>query len=212
MSKALFFLSMIGFFYSKQAFAQLEIRVGAAYEKPLGELYWVYKPACGFNVYFANKSYKGEHTIFGAELGYVSFKPQKETFYYLVSEKEYGTVEYGSFDIYQLGLSLRHDFLVRTKMTPYLGAGLGLYYVKSEYVQQDPYIVTDAWSLQFNAALAARAGLSFKFNDKIGMFMESKYHFFAQTGTNNPNGINYNPTLGQFNYYLSFSTGVIYRY
>jgi hypothetical protein len=67
-------------FYSN---AQKGLSLSVAYETPLGDLAFIYKPTTSYTLSFLNDN---DIDVWNFSIGYYSFSTKQDTFYYLVDE------------------------------------------------------------------------------------------------------------------------------
>lgn len=163
--------------------AQLEMSVQSSYELPIDELKWVYKPGLNNTLFISKiKTYKNKRTAFGGNLGFSSFQPKAEKFYYLVNEDEVGTITYGNYQALQLAVHGRRDFILNKSVELFVGLEVGIAYTKFTYVSDDPYISEDATTIHGRVLLTPRAGVNFIISNSISIFLCGRYAVsFAST-------------------------------
>lgn len=96
-------------------------------------------------------------------------------------------IEYEILDIY------------RQKITPYVNAGAGVYYL-FDYEPQQGNPKTTAQSIGFVAPVGG--GIRYRLNKRINVFAEGSYRFFAKNLDNLPDDTYHNP-----NHYYSLVLG-----
>ena len=213
MNKHILFITGILMFCCKISVAQIEISAGSGYNLPLGELKWIYSPALSYSLALSKvKERKKSRNALGLELGYMRFQPKDSVFYYLLSEEEYGTVNYSNYQIYQLSAVIRHDFILSEHLSLFIGSGFGYYYVNFQYNQYDPYVTTEGQTIEGKFAVSPRVGISVNFNKSIGVFLHSQYNFMLSVGSLEAGSASYNSNTGSYNYYLSHVGGLYFRF
>jgi hypothetical protein len=177
--------------------SQIDVSLQTNYEVPFDELKWVYKPGVNYLLSVSKTDkYKKKRTAWGGTLGYSSFKPKEDIFYYLVNENEIGTIAYEEYQTLQIFLHGRRDFILNKNLEFFIGADIGYIHAMFSYYSADAYIVEDATNIEGRLAIAPNLGLNFVLTDRLGVFIQSRYiASVAETDIQN-NVLNYSLSGG----------------
>jgi hypothetical protein len=161
---------------SKTLSAQMEIGVQTAYETPIDEMKWIFKPTQSFALTVMKTDKERRHrSAFGGSLGYARFTPKQDLFYYLVNDDELGTVHYSDYTIYRLAGNIRHDFILGKRIELSLGAELGYHYVKYSYQSDDAYISDGGTTIDSRVAAAPYGGVGLVLTKHISLSLQTRY-------------------------------------
>jgi len=184
--------------YYNNSDSRYGISIGTDYDKPVGNLSYTFKPAINYNL---NLLHHYDNFTVSVSAGYHAFKPKLDTFYYQVSDTEYGTAHYENFTVYSFYLGATYDLALSDQLKIYTGINLGMYYTHFA-LQSTDFMIHDTEDLhEQDAYFAPRLGFTYMINDNIGIGLEGKYNFFAPTGQKQ-----YNDRVGTL--YNSYSAGV----
>jgi hypothetical protein len=213
MKKIFFSLLSIFIFNHLNVIAQPELSVKIGNEIPMGELKWVYKNAPSISVSYSSLKYRRKVTqSFGVGLGFLQFKPKESFFYYLLNDKEYGTVSYSNYNVFQLFVPIRIDFLLSDKFELFGGLDFGYYYVFFEVEDKNKYIDEHSVTSDGKGSLAPKCGINYNLSPKIGINLQAKYNAYFSLGTSDAGSTNYNSNLGGFNQFFSTQIGSYIRF
>ncbi|MGZ3752407.1 MAG: hypothetical protein ACXVI9_08535 [Mucilaginibacter sp.] len=174
------------------------ISIGSDYDAPVGNFSYTFKPAINYNLNLLRHS--GDFTM-NLSFGYHMYKPKQDTFYYQVSNTEYGKVSYQNFPVYSFYLGMIYNFPVNDQLKLYGGINLGAYNTHFVFRATD-FMVDDHEDLhEEDVYLAPRIGLAYLIDEHVGIGLEGKYNFFAPAGDSR-----YNSRVGTL--YNSYSVGV----
>lgn len=204
--RLLFMCSAIIMIASNTSLAQLEISVQGNYEIPLDELKWIYKPGTGALLTISKTDkYKKKRTAFGGNIGFTRFNAKEDIFYYLLNGTDLGTVHYGNYDVYQLSLNYRRDFIINKSFELFMGAEFGYQYANYRYISHDSMIDEDGTTIEGRIGVSPKAGFNFVFSKNVSAFIQSRYTVSLITQPSDK-------TENIINYFLSTSIGLNFRF
>ena len=185
-------------------FAQTELSLHTTYEVPLDELKWIFKPANNYQLSISSiDKYKNKRTALGVALGYANFTPREEVFYYLVNEGELGTISYTDYQVVQVALSPRWDYIFN-RLELFFGAYLGYQYVIYGYESADSYQTEDAKNIVSRVLMAPKAGAAFLLSEHVAVFAHLRYNCSLGFGSGNKSD--------RLNYSLAPGMGLNFRF
>lgn len=205
---SLFFLLITGY-----GWCQSEISLKTSYEIPLGELKWIYKPNMSYLLSYSKLNEKrGKSTSVGVGIGYLSLKPKQDTFYYLLSEDEYGTAKYSNYTLIQLLGLFQWNYEVSKKAEFFWGVDAGYYYIRYEYEDKNTFVHTDGSRTEGKGAIGPKIGFTYKLSKNFGLQYLTKYNTYFSLGTTDSNSAYYNSNLGEFDFLWTNQLGVFLRF
>jgi hypothetical protein len=179
------------------AWSQIEITLQSAYDMPIDELKWIYKPAMNNMLTFSwTDKTKRSRTAFGITAGYAVFQPKEDIFYYLVNEEEVGTITYEKYQTLQFSAQLRQDFRLTKTFEIFCGAELGYQYTSYAYISSDPYIYEDATTILGRYFAAPRLGVNLMVTEKFGFSVFSRYAVSIGNSDTEEDTVNHNIAAG----------------
>lgn len=211
--KAVFVFLIATFLFNLKIFAQHELSLKLGHEIPMGELKWIYKSAPSISISYANlRDTRNGFSSLGIGLGFFQFRPQQETFYYLLSDKENGKISYSNYKVFQLFFPLRLDFSINEKFDFFGGADIGYYYIIFDYENNNPYVNESGRTIEGKGAFAPKAGINYNVSEKFGFTLQARYNLYFSLGQANPNSAYYNSNLGLANHFFSSHIGTYLRF
>ena len=208
MIKQLFVASLL--FLSLAAKAQFYgVQVGSAFDTPIGQLAYTFKPTVAFHLDVL-RFYEDENKTVNFTIGYNTFKPKEEIFYFLTDgEPGYGTTVYSDYKIIPAYLGWMKFFNFSEQMRFGLGFNFGAYF--SHFTTESQNGGTSSDISDINAYIAPKTGLSYDFSNYLQINLQAKYNFFAPTGKNDARTPAFNDgRVGTI--YRSWSSGLALAY
>ncbi|MGZ4036064.1 MAG: hypothetical protein ACXVPU_13180 [Bacteroidia bacterium] len=200
------------FFFENKIFSQnsteedyRELTAVINYNKPLGKLNFVYKPALGLQLGYnwVHDDYS-ENTIFkkGINFGITQFKPKADTMYYLVSPDSYGTAVYSK---YLIVTATFHIEYIKTfnKLGLMAGADAGFSMTNYSCQNNDKNINLNEEFTQGKLVLSPQLGLNYEFSENISASFGFQYTGLISFGGNDIGHYDYNPVIGIYKQYGS---------
>ncbi len=178
------------------------LSIGSDYDAPVGNFAYTFKPATNYNL---NLLHHYDNFTTSISFGYHVYKPKLDTFYYQVTNTDYGTIHYQNFPVYSLYLGAVYDLKLTDKFKAYAGINFGIYFTHLKYNSSDFLSVNNVDVNDQDIYLAPRLGFTFMITNNVGIGIEGKYNFFAPTGETTDND-----RVGTL--YNSFSAGVRLTY
>lgn len=145
-------------------------------------------------------------------LGYYSFKPQKDIFYYVYNGNETGSLKFSNYSIFQLSASYSKKFEFKEKINVLLGLDFGYYYIFYTKEEDNNYINSSETNIDGKGLIGPYAGLQYMIDEKWGVQLKSRYELLFAIGSPNPNHKSYNPNAGEVIHFISNSLGVTYLF
>lgn len=160
------------------------VALNAGYDVPVGNLGYTFKPAPTFGFTFL--SYHDD-LVLSATIGYHSYKPKQDTFYYAVDESNYGTIKYQNFTALSLYFGVAYNFELAEGIKAYGGINFGAYFTHSVYHSVDEFINDNSDLHDENIYLAPKIGLNYTVGDNVTIGIEGKYNTFIVAGKKSDN-------------------------
>jgi hypothetical protein len=183
------------------------ISLSGGYDVPTGNLGTTYKAAPTFS--FSVLRNYGNFT-FNATIGYVSYKPKVDTFYFYGNDPTQGYSQYGNFSALQIYVGGAYNIQIADNAKLYLGLNLGTYYNFTSVTTNDG--VGDITTTNIDEAqsyVAPKIGVDFMLNNNISLGLEAKYNIMlsSDSGSGDAFDSGYTTTVNQ-----SFSGNVNLTY
>ncbi len=176
----LFICFAISIFFATTAKAQYDVKyaiaIGTDYDAPVGNFSYTFKPATNCNLSFTGNSGNITGSV---NFGYHNYKTKQDTFYYQVSDTEYGRVHYQNFPVYSFYLGWVYNLELTEKLKVYGGINLGLYYTHFVFQARDFIGGSNTDLHEEDVYFAPRLGFSYPLTENVGIGIESKYNFFC---------------------------------
>jgi hypothetical protein len=175
------------------------ISIGSDYDVPVGNFAYTFKPAINFNLNLQHQY--GDFTT-SVSFGYHVYKPKMDTFYYAVTNADYGTEVYQNFPVYSFYLGGAYNLKLADQLKVYGGIDFGVYLTHYQVESNDFTEDSNQNLHQEDLYMAARLGFTYMLTDHVGLGLEGKYNFFLPTGSTD----DYDSMVGTM--YNSWSVGV----
>ena len=206
----LFFVNIV---FSQTLFAQHELCFKSGLESPMGQMYWVYTPAASYTLSYAvHRDTKRGTLSKGVSIGYFSFSPKSDIFYYLFGDNEYGTVKYSNYSVVPITLSLQAHRTLGKKMEFLYGLDLGYNFVRFTIEDKNPYAEVTSSNIEGKGAVALKTGLNFLLSEHLGIMYQPKFNTLFSIGSTNSSSPQYNSNVGSFDIIFSNHLGVFIRF
>ena len=167
--RLLFILSAL-IFLSLNLSAQHILSLDISYSSFLDAREPVYNPSLGLNF-----EYERDNFFYG--IGYISFKPKADTFYFIDdgSPSGYGTASFENYITVPLYLGRNFPINLGDKFIIKPGLQLGLNYIKYEYDYQNSYSDVGSTYAGSTISITPRIGFSYTFNESWQIYLITKY-------------------------------------
>ena len=186
------------------------VQVGAAYDSPLGSFAQRYRPVTAYHADFLWIPEESATTV-NFTIGYNTFKPKEDIFYFLTKEGEdFGTIVYSDYELYTAYVGGMHNFTLTETLKFGLGFNFGAYF--SHYTSGQSKGTISSNIGDTNVYLAAKTGFSYDVSDHIQFNLEAKYNGFSPTGKNDARTPAFNGHIGTVNYTWSSGVSVAYKF
>lgn len=185
--------------YTESGFA---VAAGSYYDSPLGSLAATFKPAIGYTV---NVLYYRDNFVAGVGIGYHSYSPKQDVFYYDDGSSGVGTTVWQNLPVYSLYLGAAYNVQVNNLFNAYIGADFGVYYTNYAYHSVDQFSDMTANIYAENLYAGPKAGVNFLVNQHVTAGIEAKFNVFTPSGNSNSD-----PFVGTV--YKTYSVGVALGY
>jgi hypothetical protein len=157
------------------------ISLSGGYDAPTGDLATTYKWAPDFAVSVLHNY--GDFT-FNATIGYVSYKPKLDTFYYDNTDPGAGYVKYSNFRALQFYVGAAYNIALTEQAKLYVGVNLGSYYTHFSFNANDglgdEYVGDETVGQSY---IAPKLGFNFLLNDNVTLGLEAKYNFLLSSSS-----------------------------
>jgi len=183
------------------------ISLSGGYDVPTGNLGTTFKAAPTFS--FSVLRNYGNFT-FNTTIGYVSYKPKLDTFYFYGNDPTQGYAQYGNFSSLEVYLGAAYNIQVADNAKVYFGLNLGSYYnfftVTTNDGQGD---INTLNTTEEQSYIAPKIGVDFMVSDNLSLGLEAKYNFMlsSDSGTGDAYDSGYGTTVNK-----SFSGNVALTY
>ncbi len=198
------------------------VGVSTSYSIPIGELGWTYSPGVGvkLNLSSINSKKSKISRIVGLSIGYTALPPLADTLYYIVDKggasavgggAGIGTAVYSPFKLFQVEGSFGWGLPLGKKLVLEPSILIGAVYGKRSATFEDVFGGSDGISeLMTWASITPQVGVEYKLGDKWSITPFLSYTVIIQTGSTNPNAMNYNDNTGML--YHFYTPGVFLNY
>ena len=183
------------------------ISLSGGYDVPTGDLGTTFKAAPTFS--FSVLRNYGDFT-FNTTIGYVSYKPKVDTFYYFGNDPTQGYIQYGNFSSLEIYAGVAYNVQVADNAKIYFGANIGTYYNFFSYTSNDGQGNIDSENTtESQSYIAPKLGVDFMVSDNLSLGVEAKYNFMlsSDSGTGDAYDSGYTTTVNK-----SFSGNVALTY
>lgn len=187
-------------------FSQNMVWYGISYDKPAGELNWVYEGGFGHR---AGYTIIDDDRELGAFIGFDRFQPKQDTFYY-VSGNDYGIALFSNYTLLQLCVNFQKSFCETKRINPFIGLDFGYYYYAFDYEEHEPGRDTEGSIIEGRGALCPMIGISSTFMDRWRVSLQSRFNFYISLGSSDSRDINYNSNVGRSSHF--WSVGLVVGY
>ena len=167
------------------------ISIIGGYDVPTGDMGTTFKAAPTFGV--SVKHNYGDFT-FNANIGYVSYKPKLDTFYYDPTDKTAGYIKYDNFSSLQFYVGAAYNIAISDQAKFYFGIDLGSYYNYFSYVSNAGLGYDAASSSNEESYFAPKLGINFMLNDNLSLGIEGKYNFLFSSSSGSGDAYDYGYT------------------
>jgi len=151
------------------------IQLAAGYDAPTGDLGTTFKGAPTFS--FSVLRNYGDFT-FNTTIGYVSYKPKLDTFYFYGNDPTEGYVHYGNYSTLEFYVGAAYNISVGDNAKVYIGANIGTYYNFFSFDTNDGEgDISSANSTQSSSYIAPKLGVDFMVSDNLSLGIEARYNF-----------------------------------
>jgi len=181
------------------------IGVNIAYDAPVGNLQYTYKPAINYGLNYYK--FEDDFTI-TAGIGYRIYKPKQDVFYYAVGDNDYGTITYSDFRSYMGYIGGAYNIEVAEGFKCFGGFNFGLYITKfslhSVDALRDATTVIDG---EQEIYIAPKLGLAIDLSDDLQLNLQGAYNVFATTGKKR-----WNDRVGTIYSSFTIGSGIIFKF
>jgi hypothetical protein len=191
-----------------------EVSATVSYNKPIGKLSFVYKPAVGFQVgynWVHNDYSDNMMTKKGLNVGFLQYTPKADTLYYLISPSSYGTAVYTKYSIYSVSAHLEH-IKTMDKVGFIAGFDSGLGFTTYTAATKDANIDIEETFSQGKFIFSPLLGLNYEFNENISASFITQYTALISFGGADIGRYDYNPIIGIYKSYASLALKVAYQF
>jgi hypothetical protein len=191
-----------------------EISIGINYDKPFGQLNWVYKSVPGVQVGYCwvDEDYS-ENVITknGVNISYFQFAPKADTLYYLVSPNSYGTAVFSKYKVIRASYHFEKNKCIGN-FRLIAGVDAGLAFVSYSSAHKDASIDLAEESVEGKLFLSPQAGFGYAINENITVSLNAHYNALISLGSTDPNSVSYNSNAGTYRQFASFSLIASYSF
>lgn len=184
-----------------------EFVIGGNYDKPLGNLSWVYKPALGVQLgFYWVDEFRNENKITknGINFSYFQLAPKADTLYYLVPPNSYGTAVYSNYKVTRA--SFHHEINKRLKDFRFIMAwDAGLAFISYSSLHKDKNLNLGEDSFEGKFFFAPQIGMGYSVTKNIMVSLNAYYNGLISLGSTDSNSADYNSNAGTYTHYTSFS-------
>jgi hypothetical protein len=183
------------------------ISLSGGYDVPTGNLGTTFKAAPTFS--FSVLRNYGDFT-FNTTIGYVSYKPKMDTFYFYGNDPTQGYVQYGNFSSLEIYAGAAYNVHVADNAKIYFGVNIGTYYNFFSYTSNDGAgDISTSNTTESQSYIAPKIGVDFMVSDNLSLGVEAKYNFMmsSDSGTGDAYDSGYSTTVNK-----SFSGNVALTY
>jgi len=190
----------------------LGLQVAADYDNPLGEFAYKYQAVPAYRVdllWFAD-----DNNVVNFTIGYQSFKPKEDIFYYLLNDGEdYGTASFSNFHVNPVYMGWMHTFSVTEPLRVGAGFNFGAYFSQFTSTSSDKIRNSYESIGDLNAYLAAKAAISYDLTSRFQLNCQLKFNAFSPTGKNEARYAAFQDNrIGVFNYTWATGFGLAYKF
>lgn len=183
------------------------ISLNAGYDVPTSDLAASFKSAPTFGISLLHNI--GSFT-FNATIGYVSYKPKLDTFYYDETDHTAGYIHFNNFSSFEFYAGAAYNIPLGEQAKLYVGLNVGTYYTHFAYDSNDGAGYEDAADTYNEASyVAPKVGITFMLSDNISLGVEGKYNFqiSSSSGSGDAFDLGYTTSVNQ-----SYSGNVVLTY
>jgi len=161
----------------------------AGYDVPVGNFATTFKAAPAFAI-GVNRNY-GDFT-FNTTIGYISYKPKLDTFFYNGTDNTAGYIKYENLSSIQVYLGVAYNIAIADEAKFYFGVDLGTYYNHFAYDSNDGEGGIDEADTEDEVSyVAPKLGINFMVSDDISIGIEGKYNFQLSSSSGSGDAYDY---------------------
>jgi hypothetical protein len=164
------------------------ISILGGYDVPTGDLGTTFKAAPTFGI--GVKHNYGDFT-FNVNIGFVSYKPKLDTFYFDATDKTAGYIKYDNYSSLEFYVGAAYNIAIGDQAKFYFGLDLGSYYNYFSYDSNDGIGENAANTYNEASYVAPKLGINFMLNDNLSLGIEGKYNFTFSSSSGSGNAYDY---------------------
>lgn len=177
------------------------LSLSAGYDVPQGDMSSTFKAAPTFSLSYLNNF---NSFTFNATIGYVSYKPKFDTAYFVGNDLTQGSMQYGSFNSFEVYTGAAYNISMSNNAKFYLGLDLGSYFNFFNFSTNDGQGNTNVYNTTYEQQfIAPKVGIDVMVSDNLSLGLQAKYNFVLSASQN------YN--LADDSYYETGYTSASYR-
>ncbi|MEO3404408.1 hypothetical protein AAFN85_10920 [Mucilaginibacter sp. CAU 1740] len=181
------------------------IGLNLAFDAPVGNLQYTYKPAINYNLSYYRFF---DHATATVGIGYRTYKPKQDVFYYAVGDNDYGTISYSDFRSYIAYLGAAYNIDITDGVKAFGGFNLGCYITKFRFHSADAFVNSDEQiDGEQEAYFAPKLGASIDIGDNLQLNFEGAYSIFAPTGKRE-----WNHRVGTIYSSFNIGSGIVFKF
>ncbi len=211
--KKIIFLILLGIGFCPTLVAQHELSFKSGVQFPMSQMYWVYNPSASYGLTFSwLHDTKHGNLAKGISLNYFTLSPKSDTFYYLISDTEYGTAQYSRFLSIQIAMNLEWQRALGKKFEFTYGLDFGYNFIDYTVEDKNPYVQSTSSNTEGMGAICPKIGMNYLISKNVGISLQPKFNFLISLGKTDSRSAQYNPNTGTIFMYTSGLLGAFIRF
>lgn len=156
------------------------VGINLALDAPVGNLQYTYKPAINYNLNYYRFF---DHATATIGIGYRTYKPKQDVFYYAVGDNDYGTAGYSDFRSYMGYMGAAYNIDITDGVKAYGGFNLGFYMTKFSSHSEDAFMNNrEQVDGEQQAYFAPKLGATIDIGDNLQLNIQGAYSIFSPIG------------------------------